>query len=120
MYHFIVSRMITIIASIGFMISVMAFIAGFRMVKSRRGSRAERMIHRVNGILTITLYIVIAILSMAKGTSGLYIFGWAVGMLVHIFKLYIIKKGLAARYGGYVGAMLLIVWLVVIFTHLPR
>jgi hypothetical protein len=111
--------MLTIIASIGFMLSVMTFIAGFRMVKSR-GSRAERTVHRINGFLTITLYVIVAILSISKGTSAFYLFGWAVGMLVHIFKLFIVKKGLAARYGGYVGAMLLIVWLVVIFTHLPR
>lgn len=110
--------MLSIIASIGFMLSVMAFIAGFRMVKRR--SRAERTLHRINGILTIILYVVVAVLSIIGGTSALYLFGWVVGMLAHIFKLYIVKKGLAARYGGYVGAMLLIVWLVVIFTHLPR
>ncbi len=111
--------MISIIASIGFMLSVMSFIAGFRMVK-RRGGRAERTVHRINGYLTVILYVIVAVMSIAKGTSGIFIFAWAVGMLVHIFKYYIIKKGLAARYGGYVGAMLLIVWLVVIFTHLPR
>ncbi len=111
--------MITIVASIGFILSLMAFIAGFRMVK-RRGGRAERTVHRINGYLTIMLYVIVAALSIAKGTSGFFIFGWAVGLLVHTFKYYIVKKGLAARYGGYVGAMLLIVWLVVIFTHLPR
>jgi len=111
--------MISIVASIGFMLSVMSFIAGFRMVK-RRGGMAERMVHRVNGYLTVILYVFVAVLSIASGTSAFYIFAWVVGMLVHIFKYYIIKKGLAARYGGYVGAMLLIVWLVVIFTHLPR
>ena len=111
--------MLTIIASIGFIFSVMAFMAGFRMVKSR-GVRAERMIHRVNGYLTISLYVVVAVYSISKGSAPLYLFAWAVGGLVHIFKLFIIKKGLAARYGGYVGAMLLIVWLVVIFTHLPK
>ena len=111
--------MISIIASIGFMLSVMSFIAGFRMVK-RRGGRAERTVHRINGYLTIILYIIVAVMSIAKGTSGFFIFAWAVGMLAHTFKYYIVKKGLAARYGGYVGAMLLVVWLVVIFTHLPR
>lgn len=111
--------MLTIIASVGFVFSVMTFIAGFRMVKSR-GSRAERTMHRLNGFFTITLYLIVAVLSISKGTSGLFIFGWAVGMLIHIFKLYLVRKGLAVRYGGYVGGMVLIVWLVVIFTHLPR
>ena len=91
--------MLTILASIGFMFSVMAFIAGFRMVKSR-GLRAERTVHRINGFLTITLYVIVAVLSISKGTSAFYIFGWALGMLIHIFKLFIIKMGLAARYGG--------------------
>lgn len=119
MLTIIASQMLTIIASVGFIFSVMAFMAGFRMVKSR-GSRAERAMHRTNGILTMMLYVIVALLSMSKGTSALYIFGWAVGGLVHIFKLYVVRIGLAARYGGYIGAMLLIVWLVVIFTHLPR
>ena len=119
MYAFIASQLLTIIASVGFILSVMAFMAGFRMVKSR-GGRAERMMHRINGALTIAFYVIVALFSISKGTSALYIFGWAVGMLIHIFKLYVVRKGYAARYGGYVGAMLLIVWLVVIFTHLPR
>ncbi len=119
MLTIIASQMLAIIASIGFIFSVMAFMAGFRMVKSR-GSRAERTMHRLNGAITIALYIIVAIFSISKGTSALYIFGWAVGGLIHIFKLYVVRKGLAARYGGYIGAMLLIVWLVVIFTHLPK
>ena len=101
------------------MLSVITFIAGFRMVK-RRSGRAEKSLHRVNGWLTISLYIIVAVLSIAKGTSAFYLIAWAVGMMVHLFKLYIIKKGLAARYGGYLGAMLIITWLVVIFTHLPK
>jgi hypothetical protein len=111
--------MIPLLASIGFVVSVTSFIAGFRMVK-RTGLRAERMLHRVNGYVTITLYIVVAAFAIASGTTPFYIFAWLVGLGLHFLKLLIIKKGLAVRYGGYFGALLLIVWLVVIFTHLPK
>lgn len=114
-----VVAMIPFIASVGFVLSVTSFIAGFRMVK-RTGLRAERMLHRVNGYITITLYIVVAALAIASGTSAFYTFAWLVGLGLHFLKLFIIKKGLGVRYGGYFGGLLLIVWLIVIFTHLPK
>lgn len=109
---------ITILASIGFVLCVMTFIAGFRMVK-RRGGRAEPTMHRYNGYITIVLYIAVAVIAISVGTTPFFIFGWFVGLMVHFFKILLVRKHLAARYGGYLGAMLLITWLTVIFTHLP-
>ncbi len=110
---------ITIVASLGFMIAIMSFIAGFRMVKGT-GHFAEARMHRINGYITIVAYLTVAVLSIASGTRFLFILGWVLGFLIHMLKLLLVKKKLAARYGGYVGAMLIITWLIIIFTHLPK
>lgn len=111
--------MLSWISSIGYVLVIMTFIAGFRMVK-RSGLVAEWRMHRINGYLTIAVYTVLAVMAIASGTEPLYIVAWGVGMAIHLLKLLIVKKGLAVRYGGYFGGLLLITWLVVIFTHLPR
>jgi len=109
---------ISILASLGFVLSVTAFIAGFRMIKLKE-QRAEASLHRVNGYLTIILYVALAAATIINGTGLLYIFAWIIGLAVHLFKLLLVRKGLAVRYGGYLGAMLILTWIVVIFTHLP-
>ena len=109
----------TIIASIGFVLALTSFIAGFRMIK-KTGHPAEGKMHRINGFLTLVFYVILAVLSIAAGTTALYIAAWVLGLAIHLLKLILVKKGLAARYGGYVGAWLVITWLIVIFTHLPE
>jgi len=88
------------------------------MIKLKE-NRAEAMLHRVNGYLTIFAYIFVAVLAMSHGTSILLILAWIVGLAIHLLKLVLVKRGLAVRYGGYLGALLLITWVIVIFTHLP-
>lgn len=109
---------ISILASIGFVLAVTTFIAGFRMIKLKE-QRAEASLHRLNGYLTIIFYVTVATVSIIHGTGILYILAWLLGLVIHIFKLVLVKKGLAVRYGGYLGAMLILTWIVVIYTHLP-
>ena len=45
---------ISILASIGFVLAVTTFIAGFRMIKLIE-QRAEVTLHRLNGFLTLTV-----------------------------------------------------------------
>ena len=111
--------MITILASIGFVLAITSFIAGFRMIK-KTGHVAEHSMHRINGFLTIACYLILAFLSIIAGTTFLLIMAWALGLGIHLLKLLFVKKRLAVRYGGYLGAMLLVTWLTVIFTHLPK
>lgn len=111
--------MSSIIASIGFVLAIISFIAGFRMIK-KTGHVAEHRMHKINGYLTLICYVLVALLSIISGTKFLYIMAWILGLGVHLLKLFFVKKGLAVRYGGYLGAMLLITWIIVIFTHLPK
>lgn len=108
----------SIVASIGFVLAVMTFVAGFRMVR-KTDHEEEILLHRVNGYLALTTYIIIATIAIIKGTSLLYTAAWFVGLAIHLLKVLLAKKGLAVRYGGYMGFMLIITWFIVIFTHLP-
>ena len=108
----------SIVASIGFVFAVMTFIAGFRMV--RKTDHAEEiLLHRVNGYLTVIMYLLLAGMSILKNYSLFYVIAWCLGLSIHLLKILLARKGLAVRYGGYMGGMLIATWLVVIFTHLP-
>ena len=110
---------INILSSIGFVCSIMTFIGGFRMVR-RSDHPGEAQMHRLNGYITITVYVALAVLAISLHLKVLLILVWLAGLCVHLLKLLLVKKGLAVRYGGYMGAVLLMTWLVVIFTHLPK
>ncbi|MCK4846475.1 MAG: hypothetical protein KAS88_02300 [Deltaproteobacteria bacterium] len=110
---------ITILASIGFICSIITFIGGFRMVR-KTDHHGEPQMHKMNGYITVIVYVMLATLAVSLHFKVLLILAWFIGFCVHLFKLFLVKKGLAVRYGGYMGGMLLIVWLVVIFTHLPK
>ena len=111
--------MTTILASIGFVLAITSFIAGFRMIK-KTGHIAEHRMHKINGYLTLICYLLVALLSIISGTTFLFILAWILGLVIHLIKLLLVKKGLAVRYGGYLGGLLLITWITVIFTHLPK
>ncbi len=111
---------ITLFASIGFVLAVSSFLSGFFRASKPQAQQREKTMHRVNGYLTIGSYLVVAFFSIAKGTTPLYLLAWALGLFIHLSKVLLVRKGLAVRYGGYFGALLLITWVVVIFTHLPN
>jgi len=110
---------IPIVAAIGFICAIMTFSAGFRMVRKPEQGAEVRM-HKINGIITLILYIILFVLSVVKGTSVLNILAWSTGFGAYYLKLVLVKKGLAIRYGGYLGAILIITWIIVIYNHLPK
>ncbi len=110
---------ITLFASIGFVLAVTAFMSGFIYAAKRPEQHVLTTMHKVNGYLTMTMYVVVAVLSIANGTKAVYHFAWGVGLALHLSKIVLVRKGLGVRYGGYFGALLLVTWVIVIFTHLP-
>ncbi|MBI5560331.1 MAG: hypothetical protein HY883_03560 [Deltaproteobacteria bacterium] len=110
-------RMIPLLSSIGFIFAVMTFVGGFRTV--RKTEHHESLTHRVNGFCTFVLYIIIATVSISRGVDVFYSLAWFAGFVPHLFKIFLVRKGLAVKYGGYVGTILLIIWLTIIYTHLP-
>jgi len=111
--------LISVIASIGFVVSVTTFISGVRMIRLL-DKRAEAMMHRFNGFTVGVIYLVLAILSVMGDLTIFALFIWIAGFLVHLLKLYLVKKKLAVRYGGYAGTLILITWIILIFNHLPE
>lgn len=110
---------ITILSSIGFIAAIVTFIGGFRMVRKSEHP-GEPQMHRMNGYITISAYVMLAVLAISLHLNVWLILAWIFGLGVHLFKLFLVRKRLAVRYGGYMGGVLLITWLVVIFTHLPK
>ncbi len=77
-------------------------------------------LHKVNGYIAITCYLALFAISLSgEGVTFRAAAAWTAGLAVHMFKILLSRKGLAVRYGGYMGVLLLMTWLVVIFTHLP-
>ncbi len=109
---------IVFLASLGFIFAVASFIGGFRMVR-KTDHEEEAVMHKMNGYITVGIYVVLAVLFLKDKHSLFYVSLWALGLVVHLFKLFMARRGLGVRYGGYIGAMLIITWLVVIFSHLP-
>ncbi|MCK4738376.1 MAG: hypothetical protein KAT46_00365 [Deltaproteobacteria bacterium] len=108
----------TFFASLGFVIATTSFIGGFRMIR-RTDHAIEASMHKFNGFLTIFLYLAIASISLLEEFTYLILFLWCTGFGVHLLKLVFVKKGLAVRYGGYMGGVFLIIWLIIIFNNLP-
>ncbi|VAW35636.1 hypothetical protein MNBD_DELTA02-1136 [hydrothermal vent metagenome] len=113
------TKIIPILASIGFVMVVMTFIGGFRMVR-RAEHMSESIMHRVNGYTTISIYVLIALISIGLDFDIRILPVWIFGFILHYFKLVLVKKKLAVRYGGYMGGLLLITWFVLIYSHLPK
>ena len=68
---------IPFLASLGFLLAVITFIAGFRMVR-RPEQQVELLMHRVDGIITIALYILLAVVSLvAYGMHMTSLLLWA-------------------------------------------
>lgn len=109
----------TIIASIGLVVAVASFIGGFRMIR-RTDHAIESAMHKFNGFLTTILFTAVAVVSLIDTHTLLAIVLWSTGLLIHLAKIPLARKGYAVRYGGYMGMLLLATWLTVVFTHLPE
>ena len=111
---------VSLAASAGFVLAVTTFIAGFRMIRLSE-QKEENLMHRVNGYLTVTAFIVVAFLSiLSNGATPTSLLLWGGGLGLHLCKLLLVKKKLAVRYGGYLGVLIMTTWVTVIFNHLPE
>lgn len=110
--------LITVIASIGFVFSVTTFISGVRMIRLT-DKRAESMMHRFNGFIVGAIYLLLALISLTGQLTPIALLIWMAGFSIHLLKLFLVRKKLAVRYGGFVGSFILITWIIIIFNHLP-
>jgi hypothetical protein len=109
----------TIIASIGLIIATSSFMSGLQLV--RGASRIEKLIHRYNGIATLSLYGVLFVMSLVSNGFRLMPFlAWLSGWFFIFIKILIVRKrGRALKYVSWVGTILILMWLYLIYIHLP-
>lgn len=109
----------TIIASIGLILATSSFISGLQIVKGTRAG-VEGKIHRVNGVIVISLYIILAVRSAVINGITWNIVWWILGMCVILLKLKIVRtKGRAFKYASWLGGTLILIWLYLVYIHLP-
>ncbi|HEY4705890.1 MAG TPA: hypothetical protein VII64_00430 [Thermodesulfobacteriota bacterium] len=110
----------TLLASIGMILATTSFISGLQMVKAK--GPIERKIHRGNGFISWTIFLVLAVLSFAKYGFSLWgLVGWTAGLFVIIIKLLIVhsRNRRAVKYVSWLGATLICMWLYVVYIHIP-
>lgn len=109
----------TILASLGLILATVSFISGLQAVKNK-GSLDSR-IHKLNGYLTLLIYFTLAGLSLGeKGGIRLWpVTAWGAGLLIILTKIWIVRSGRTYKYASWLGIMLIIIWLVIVYTHMP-
>ncbi|MBI5971138.1 MAG: hypothetical protein HY884_08305 [Deltaproteobacteria bacterium] len=109
----------TLIASVGLILATSSFISGLQIVKGTRTS-VEGKIHRINGVIVITLYVILAARASVINGITWNILWWVLGMCVILLKLKIVRtKGRAFKYVSWLGGTLILIWLYLVYIHLP-
>lgn len=108
-----------ILASLGLILATSSFISGLQLVKS--SSHLEAKIHRFNGYMSITLYVTLAVLSFAgEGFNWMRLVGWLSGFSVLCLKVMIVRKrARAMKYLSWFGGTLILIWLYLVYIHIP-
>lgn len=108
-----------ILASLGLILATVSFISGLQAVKNK-GSVDSR-IHRLNGYVTLVIYLLLAGLSLGEG-GGIRLWpvvAWGAGLLIIFTKIWIVRSGRTYKYASWLGIMLIIIWLIIVYTHMP-
>lgn len=107
-----------LLASIGLILATVSFISGLQAVKIK-GSIDAR-IHRLNGYLMFLAYLMLAGLSFVKGGINLSsIAAWGAGLAIILTKIWVVRTGRAYKFGSWLGMMLMITWLIIVYTYIP-
>lgn len=109
-----------ILASLGFILAIISFISGLQVVRIG-GISVESKIHRVNGYITFVIFLILATLSLGVkiGITPTTVALWSIGLLIILTKVWIVRSGRAYKFGGWLGALLVVFWLVVMYIHAP-
>lgn len=119
----IITNIPTILASIGMILATSSFISGLQLVKGTVAT-FEGKIHRFNGYASVIIYTTLFIMGLkGSGLSLIPIAGWVAGALLIVFKLWVVRlarrKRRAFKYISWLGATLTLMWLYIVYVHLP-
>lgn len=109
----------TVVASLGLVLATSSFISGLQLV--RGASIVERKIHRFNGFSSIVLFIILAAMYFVNsGVRFWPILAWLTALWIIIIKLYIVRKRRKAfKYVSWIGGSLILIWLFLVYIHIP-
>ncbi len=110
----------TLIASVGLILATSSFISGLQLVKGTSVA-LEGKIHRFNGVSSIIIYTVLFILSMIQDGLSWTIIGWISGACVIALKVSIVRRRRRRtfKYVSWLGGTLTLIWLYVVYVHMP-
>lgn len=107
-----------VVASLGLILATVSFISGFQALKIK-GS-VDTRIHRLNGYLMFLAYLFLAVSSFIKGGISLSsIASWGAGLLIILTKIWVVRRGKAYKFGSWLGIMLIITWLIIVYAYIP-
>lgn len=107
-----------LVASLGLILATVSFISGLQAVKIR-GS-VDTRIHRLNGYLMFLAYLFLAGLSFVKGgINPASLASWGTGLSIILTKIWVVKSGKAYKFGSWLGIMLIITWLIIVYAYIP-
>jgi hypothetical protein len=109
-----------VLSSLGLVLATSSFIGGLQLIKGARRSSVERKIHRFNGITSLSIYIILAISSLATyGLGAVALFGWICGLGLILFKLWIIRtQRRAFKYVPWLGVCIVLMWLYILYINM--
>lgn len=110
----------TLIASLGLVLATSSFISGLQLVRGTRTS-LEGKIHRFNGYGAICVYVTLAAMSFAEDGMRLWpAVGWFSGAGLIALKITIVRRRKRAfKYVSWMGASLILIWLFMVYVHIP-
>lgn len=109
---------ITILASFGLILATAGFISGLQALRNRNS--IDTRIHKFNGYLSALIYLLLSVISLSKpgGATLKAAIAWGAGLLIIFTKIWVVKSGRAYKYASWLGILLIIVWLIIIYTHI--
>lgn len=109
----------TVIASLGLVLATSSFISGLQLV--RGASVVELKIHRYNGFSSIILFTILAVMSLVNsGVRFWPLLAWLTALSIIVIKLYIVRKRKKAfKYVSWIGGTLILIWLFLVYIHIP-
>ncbi|MFQ5480480.1 MAG: hypothetical protein ACE5DW_04315 [Thermodesulfobacteriota bacterium] len=109
-----------IIGSIGVILATSSFISGMQLVRTRKRS-FEGRIHRLNGYISIALFILLFLISFIGSRFNMIVLLlWLSGFVIILMKLKIVKtRRWAFKYVCWFGVAIISMWIYIIYTHMP-
>lgn len=115
----------TVIGSAGFVLAIMSFITGLQILRGNtakqllRGSTGTaKKMHRLNGLLTFIVFVVLALIMVIGGYSNSWLnVSWLCGLFFGFLKMLVVRKKTAyKKFASQLGFVLVIIWIVVIIN----